>query len=83
MTKRNKPKQPSTTDQQDDAPTIRFHEAPRFNVDDEDCAWEQYLHDNGYVVLANVLDQTQIDTAKDLLWSVCVLSLVCCVVTTM
>lgn len=40
---------------------------PRFEL--EDAAWRDYFEENGYVVIANVLSEEQIEHAKDLLLS--------------
>lgn len=44
--------------------------SPRFSVKSEQSLKEavDYLHQNGYVVISDILDEDQIATSKELIW---------------
>jgi hypothetical protein len=45
---------------------IEEEEVPRFDVDDD--SWLTYLEEKGYVVIANVANEVEIEEGKQLLW---------------
>ena len=46
---------------------IKNYKPQLFNLSNKYC-WEKHLDEEGYVVIQNILDQTQIDIGLDLFW---------------